>query len=262
MNEIWILLLGITVVLLAAMFWFARKSRRDQDAPLPERNEPTLEAAQDADAESRAEEAPEAAEAAAETEAGEVTSETEAPAEAVGAEEPEGAEAAATAEAEEVEAVHEAVEAESPDPEPEPLDASDEAETPAPEPEAPAPASAEPNPEFEQARADFERELKAGHFSKLDVFRAHEQAAEKPGAPRIPRSQFFHQVVDKALEARDEFEGLLCDEDRQRFVTVHSQYLDDVTDETDAEAREALLRDQLKMIPELRPRPAQPPAGD
>ena len=53
------------------------------------------------------------------------------------------------------------------------------------EPEPPAP---EPNTRFEQVLTAFEDELRAGHFSKLDVYAEHEQAASAPDAPRMTRS--------------------------------------------------------------------------
>lgn len=119
--------------------------------------------------------------------------------------------------------------------------------------------SIKPDPHFEALLAAFEEELRQGHFSRQDVYAEHAEAASVPGARKVTRSRYFHEVVNKALEIRDELEGLLHEDDRKRFVDVHSHYLDEVTDEPDAEARRALLRDHLDLLPSLRPRPAEEP---
>jgi hypothetical protein len=62
-------------------------------------------------------------------------------------------------------------------------------------------------------------------------------------------------VVNKALEVRDEVEHLLRKEDRERFVTFHSQYLDEISNEVDDAVRQAWLRHHLDLLPGLRPEP-------
>ncbi|MEE4173891.1 MAG: hypothetical protein V2I57_06530, partial [Xanthomonadales bacterium] len=131
------------------------------------------------------------------------------------------------------------------------------------EPEESAPKAPEiTDPVFLAAREAFERELLAGHFSKLDVFVAYEQAMKQPGATEIPRSEFFHRVVNEALATRDTFEAMLTDKDREQFVDIHSRYLDEVTDETDLEARERLHREHQEKLAGLQPRESEVIAAD
>jgi hypothetical protein len=122
-----------------------------------------------------------------------------------------------------------------------------DADLPAPEP---PPVN---DPDFVAAREAFEHELLAGNFSRLDVFAAYERAREDAGSPNVPRSEFFHHVVNRALEIRDAFEALLRDEDRRLFVDMHSRYLDAVTEEADSGNRERLHREHQEKLDHLRP---------
>jgi LPXTG-motif cell wall-anchored protein len=108
---------------------------------------------------------------------------------------------------------------------------------------------------FEAARSSFVRELEGGNLSKLDIFEAYDRASRQPGAPRAPRSEYFHRVVGKAVKARDAFEALLRDEDRKKFVDVHSRYLDAVTGQEDADARAQAHRAHVEFVAGLRPAP-------
>jgi hypothetical protein len=110
------------------------------------------------------------------------------------------------------------------------------------------------DPAFLAARETFEQELLGGNFSRLDVFEAYAQAQDGPDDPGIPRSEFFHRVVNRALESRDAYEILLTDQDREQFVDIHSRYLDDVTEEADADVRKRLHREHQEKLAGLRPK--------
>lgn len=124
---------------------------------------------------------------------------------------------------------------------------------------AETPAPTYDHPEFARALAEFESELRAGHFSRLDVFAEFEQLADSASAKKTPRSKYFHDVVSAALVYRDALEGLLCDEDRERFIDVHSRYLDDVSHEPDEEIRQERLQEHLDLLRGLRPRDDEAP---
>ncbi len=233
LEQSWIIAGGVALVLLIAVVWILvrRRSKSDGD-PEPEKSpqetvrltEPTLEPL------------PEVSEVA-EPEAAE----------------PESVEASAEEPGPEPDTeVHPAPESD-PEPEVESEQAPEEHDEKPDTADAPEPSTVS-DPAFLAAREAFERELLAGNFSRLDVFEAYAQAKEKPNAPDVPRSEYFHGVVNQALEIRDAFEALLLDADREQFVDMHSRYLDDVTTETDADVRERLHREHQEKLGTLRPK--------
>ncbi|MEM1413143.1 MAG: hypothetical protein AAGH19_12375 [Pseudomonadota bacterium] len=143
-------------------------------------------------------------------------------------------------------------------PEPEAQTASEPETKTASEPakasEGPDDATPALDPAFLEVRTSLERELSAGHFSKLDVFEDYRLASEKASGRIGSRSEYFHQVVEQALEVRDTFEGMLSDEDRERFIDVHSRYLDEVSVEADLDVRARLHSEQVKLLNDLGPR--------
>lgn len=139
-----------------------------------------------------------------------------------------------------------------------PEERAEQDEAPREPPEEPA----QRDEAFEAARARLERELRAGHFSRLDIFDAWERADWKPGQRKPPRSEYFHRVANEAVSVRNAFEKLLCEEDRARFVDAHSRYLDDVTELEDPGDRERAHEEQLRFLAELRPRAAGATAAD
>ena len=231
LDQSWIIAGGAGAVVLFALVWFLvrRRSKRDDGSetnPVPGEEirltEPTLEPLPEVSG-STDPEAPES----------ETTGE---PADEAPETQPVPAQAAES----------------EPVPEPEPVEAAE-----APEQADRAEAPPISDPAFLAAREAFERQLLAGNFSRLDVFDAYARAQEGPDAPSVPRSEFFHRVVNQALEIRDAFEALLQDEDRDRFVDIHSRYLDDVTEEADAGVRERLHREHQDKLGSLRPKAAE-----
>jgi hypothetical protein len=252
LEKSWIIAGGAAVVLLIAIVWFLlrRRSKRDGE-PVPEKSpeatvrltEPTLEPL------------PEVSEGV-DTEPADVepTGETavETPDTEPAAPSPIVAESGDPETAAEPESMTESVSEAGAEHEPEPRD------EPAEVIEAPTPIETPPpppvtDPAFLAARETFERALLEGNFSRLDVFEAYARAQQGPDAPGVPRSEFFHRVVNQALETRDAFEALLSKQDRERFVDIHSRYLDDVTEEADASVRERLHREHQEKLEHLRP---------
>ncbi len=283
LEQSWIIAGGVGAVLLIALVWFLarRGSKNDGESDADEGSrdeirltEPTLEPLPEvsgetdteaADAEAPVEAAGEPAESRAPEPAAAAEPEPETEPKAEAEPKPQGEPAAAETATPETEPAS--------DREPDPASPETGAIEPEPEPErereTEAPVAAETtepsdtpepplvaDPAFLAAREAFERELLGGNFSRLDVFDAYAKAQGGPDDPGVPRSEFFHHVVNQALKARDAFEILLADEDREQFVDIHSRYLDDVTEESDADARARLHREHQEKLGSLRPKSA------
>jgi LPXTG-motif cell wall-anchored protein len=249
LEQSWIIAGGVGAVLLIALVWFLlrRRSKGESGAEADQGHdaeirltEPTLEPLPDVSGDTE----PTATDSVPPTETVGEAAEPETEPTPVTAHEFEPApEPASEAELET-----------EPEPSSEPAPAeAGEAPAQADAPEAP-PVT---DPAFLAAREAFARELLAGNFSRLDVFEAYAEAQQGPKAPAVPRSEFFHRVVNQALETRDAFEALLSKEHREQFVDIHSRYLDDVTAEADADVRERLHREHREKLDSLRPQPAE-----